>query len=310
MVEWVPTPPTVCGLALALPMDFAAVEAALHGGPWADYVGRAASLGSATRVWEHGFDQVAAAAASLAGEARHIGVVVATNATLADLRALFDACMVVTVIAHWRGPEIATQDIKIDPQSIIERLATERSPTANLIRTGLPPHWSETIARAASGSARRSRLAETLDIRMRIEPAIVPPPDGMTWHMDAITLRHSNRAALDAWWPDAFAAGNRLELADGLQPSDRVASVVPDAWTGIADLSNCQSAQLIDSIKQGRSDRIVVANERETSPLRRMALVSVVYDLLANQPRNYAEVRIALAEALTHEAVAHARRGK
>src|SRR5262249_35849401 len=212
-----------------------------------------------------------------------------------------------TLVAHWRGPEIASADIRVAPELLIERLLHDDSPTAGLIRAGLAPEWSTRILQNDVTTARKSRLAELLDRRMRQQPHLLPPPGGLEWHMDSTTLRHENRAVLDEWWPEAFAPGNRLELADGLHPVKAIASCVPPAWAGIADLSNCQSGQTMDAIKQGRLDRIVIANERETNPLRRMALLGVLYDLLAKRMLNYTEACIALAEAMLARAASRGR---
>jgi hypothetical protein len=298
VVDLPPTPVTACGLALALPMDFSAVEAAASGGAYADYVGRAVSFGSVRRIWEQGFDKVSVSATALESEARRLGAVVAADASLEDLYRLFNTCAVVTVVAHWRGPEIDASDIKIEPKLFIDRLDSENSETADLIRAVLPPNWKSQVLRATETAAQKSRLAELLDKRMRHEPYIVAVPEDIEWHMDAITLRHANREALDGWWPEALACGNRLELSDGLHSAQSIAACVPNDWRGVADLSNCQSAQLIECIKQARSDRIVIANEQETNPIRRMALLCVVYELLAKSPCNYAEARVALSEAM------------
>jgi len=280
-------------------MDFAAIECAMAGGAYADYVGRAISLGSARDVWERGFGKVAAAAAALVSEASALGVTVASNAELEDMQRLFACCSVVTVVAHWRGPELEAADIRVDPVSLIVRLERDDSQTGALIRKGLPPDWKTAVSRAVGGTALTSALAEVLDRRMRREPCLIAAPTGLYWDMDEATLRHANRSALDAWWPDAFVPGNQLELADGLHAPKEIAACVPTAWSGVADLSNCQSAQLIEAIKQARGDRIVIANERQTNPLRRMALLRVTYELLANGRHNYAEARIALSEAMT-----------
>jgi hypothetical protein len=302
-----PTPPRVCGLAIALPVDLAAIAAALDGGPFADYVGRATSLGSPQCIWQHGFDRVAKGARALAREASGLGVSVVENACLSDLRRLFSTCAVVTIIAHWRGPDISRGDIGVEAAAIIDRMANERSETTDLLRAGLPPDWRETIEREAAPSARSSRLAELLDGRLRRPPPIVPPPDGVKWDMDPISLWHFNREALESWWPEAFVPGNQLELADGLQTPERIATCVPKAWSGIADMSNCQSAQLIEWVKQGRGDRLVLANEQETNPLSRMAMLSAIYSLLVEGSRNYADARLALADALIDESAGRIR---
>src|SRR5262245_61445890 len=107
-------------------MDFAALERALEGGRYVDYVGRAASFGSPRRIWEHGFDKVAKAAAGLVDEAGRLGVVVAVDAGLDDLGRLFEHCAVVTVVAHWRGAEIDTADIRLPPEAIVDRVEREQ----------------------------------------------------------------------------------------------------------------------------------------------------------------------------------------
>ena len=281
MVDLPATPPASCGLALALPMNFAAVENACRGGAYSDYIGRAAWLGSAQCIWERGFQKVAVAATRLATDARKLGVIVAINATLEDVRALFVGCAVVTIVAHWRGPEIAGEDIRLTPELLIDRVLHENSPTAKLLRNGLALDWRRTISQNDSMVARKSRLAELLDRRMRNEPYLVPARAATKWHLDNASLRHRNRAALDDWWPEAFVPGNRLELADGLHAPQAIIGCVPAAWAGITDLSNCQSAQLIDDIKRKRPDCIVIANERETNPLSCIAVLCAVYDLLA-----------------------------
>jgi hypothetical protein len=287
---------------LALPTDLVAVEQGLAGGPYADYVGRGALWGNASELWTNSFGAVAVAARALVEEATHLGVKVRENAKLNDLRDLFANCRVVTVVAHWRGPQISKQDIATEPTVIIHRLAEDACYLATCLRAGLAPGWRERLEAVGSDSARCSRLAELLDARMSRPPALAAPPAGTEWYMDEITLRHQNRAALDSWWPAAFKAGNRLELADGLHSADAIGAIVPEQWSGVADLSTCQSAQLIDEIKQYRSDRIVIANERETNPVRRLTLLKVVYNLLSHCDANYVDARSAMAERMRREA--------
>ena len=104
-----------------------------------------------------------------------------------------------------------------------------------------------------------------------------------------------------SWWPEAFVAANRLELADGLHDADSIADCIDASWRGIVDLSNCQSAQMIDCIKQSRSSRLVIANEREADPISRMAVLRIVYGLLRAGTRNYASVRKEFAAAVVAE---------
>lgn len=299
-----PTPPADCGLVLALPSSIEAIERALQGGPYSDYVGRAASIGNAEAIWNRGFRAVADAVNRFAGGAARHGVFVREQATLDDLALVFSSKTVVTVVAHWRGPQISKADLLLEPSVIIERLRQDEADLPSLFREGASPNWFEWLKSSDNETVRRSRLAELLNTRLSQRPVLAPPAPGTKWCVDAITLRHENRSALERWWPSAFAPGNRLELADGLHSVDTIASVVPDQWAGIADLSNCQSAQLIDSIKrtregETREDRIVIANELETNPIRRLALLKETYNILSTGNANYAAVRIEFARLLT-----------
>lgn len=300
MADLGPTSISSCGLALALPAALDDVEAALTGGRYSDYVGRSGQR-SAVDIWHGGLARVAAGMKSLADHARSRGVRVIEHAAREHLTSLFEECDVVTVVAHWRGPDLTPADLRCGTLSFARRVADDPSVTAGLLREGLPPNWERTLHDLPSDHMRSSRLAEMLDLRLAREPALVPPVAGTSWSMNATTRRHFNRACLDAWAQDAIVPGNRLELADGLHSADEIGSCIPTRWRGIADFSNCQSAQLIDAIKRDDPERLVVANERETNPLLRFAVLHVVYDMVAETRANYADARIAVARGISRE---------
>jgi hypothetical protein len=197
-----------------------------------------------------------------------------------------------------RGNAPAANTAKSEALISIERIVSSKASRALKENAAGLKTRLEHLEAVPSGRVRASRLAELLDTRLRQPPPLRLPPNGTTWQMDQSTAQHINRSELDAWWPEAFIPGNRLELADRLHPPEVIAAWVPNTWTGVADLSSCQSSQLIEQIKQGRPDRIVVANERETNPVLRLAVLQVVYELLAKAPTNYASVRRAVAQNL------------
>jgi hypothetical protein len=298
-VEGVPTPPTECALAISLPMTLASVQSALNGGAYSDYVGRGAARGNALALWQDAFRAVASTALSLSRQAAALGVMVIEDATLVDLGYIFSSRSVATIVAHWRGPQITRDDIIADPDTIAHRLAEEESDFACLFREGYLTSSFDRIRKSNSDSIKRSRLAESIDQRLSRYPALVRPPAGTEWSLDRPTLRHVNRSTLDNWAPQSFRPGNKLELSDGLHGAEAIAAAVPEGWSGVADLSNCQSAQLIQLIKRNRSDRIVIANEYDTNPIRRMALLSTVYGILSKGRTNYVDARNAIAIELS-----------
>lgn len=298
-----PTAPTTCGFLVALPMTYEAIESALLGGPYADYVGRGALWGSPRDIWLRSFEAVATTARAVTDRVAGTGVNVRTDGTLDDLAALFRSMRVVTVVAHWRGADVSTDDIKSPSADLIAQFAGDGSKCASRLREGFPPTWRADLDRAGTERNRCSRLAELLNARMRKRPPLHEPPAGTEWHMDELTLRHENRDALDGWLKSKLKPGNRLELADGLHAPSALNAVVPSKWRGIADFSNCHSAQLINEIKQGRPDRVVISNELETNPVRRLTLLAIIYDLLARSPANYADVRFTLAKSLIRSSI-------
>ncbi|MCA1472774.1 hypothetical protein I6F09_33525 [Bradyrhizobium sp. IC3195] len=289
--------PSDCILLLALPRSFDAIQSALGGGPYADYVSRGLLWGNVLELWESTFKGVASAANALAVEARNIGISVTEDATLADLHASFEGFRIITIVAHWRGPTLSKEDIALPPSLIANRLCEDQDEFSALFRIGMAPDWTTRLATSGSEDIRRSRLAELLNTRLSRPPPLAPSPQATQWHMDFTTLYHFNRAALDHWWPDAIRAGNRLELFDGLHSAEDIGGTVPNSWAGVADLSNCQSAQLISIVKCYRHDRVVIANELETDPVSRMAALQGVYRLVA-QGWDYVEARRRLAELI------------
>ena len=219
MADPVPTQPNACGLAVALPLELSDVEAALGGGPYCDYVGRSAALGSADKLWNGGLSRVAQAIAKLAESADGHGVRVVLRARRQDLADLFASCRVVTVLAHWRGPEIAPRDLRQPPLDFAQRLAGDSGECGVLLMQALRTDWLEFLSKAPDLRLQRSRLAEMLDQRLRQTPALAKPPNGTTWHMDTETLRHFNRTCLDRRWPDDLARtihrGLRCDSMDG-----------------------------------------------------------------------------------------------
>ena len=242
----------------------------MQGGAYADYVGRAASIGSAKQIWSAGLDKVAGAVGDLAGIASTLGVNVKLAATAADVAQLFAACRVITILAHWRGPEVTSADIRVDPLTIADQIEFDSNDTAVLLREGLPNGWRAIVASALTGGARTSRLAELLDVRLRYLPALERTPAGTNWHMDPSTLRHFNRSRLDAWWPEAFVPGNCLELADGLHPPEILKTLVPDRWSESQTFPTVN--QLRSSVPSSRAAPIA-----SSSPINSKLIQSCVF---------------------------------
>ena len=290
--------PADCALIMALPLDFSAIKAAFEGGAYQDYVARSVMRGRAEDLWEKTFAAVAKSARKLIDNGRGHGVRVVENGTIRDVEAAFESRTTVTIIAHWRGTPVTIDDIRAPVEQIVDLIDRDVSAFGHRLRAGMPERWREPIANGVSERGRVSRLAEVLNARIGRRPELAPNSWAIEQYTDEPTLKYLNRQRLDSEWAGLIKPGNRLELADGLHSCDRLVAAVAPSWSGVADFSNCQSAQLIDQIKCGRSDRNVIGNINDTNPISRMLVIDGVYKLMARYELNYIDAREAIAQGL------------
>lgn len=292
--------PEDCGLAIALPLSYHDVKLASVGQSWSDYLSDV-SPGEIERVWKEQ-EPAANALLNLVRSARNFGVDVDERATLCTIRQFFSTKSIVTVVAHWRGAVLSETDIKLDAAHVIDGLRAATNPFAEALLSDLTIERLHEIESLPTETGRRRALAGALDQRLRGTPylpgAAPSLPPEVKYQMDASTRHHRHRELLDRWWPQAFKSGSRLELEDGLHSAESVGAVIPSDWSGTFDLSSCYSAQLVGAIKQGRQDRISIANDEQVEPRVRPLIIDATYKLLADGGWGYSEARLRIAQGL------------
>lgn len=297
------TPPTQCGLALALPLDREAFFADLNAGFERDYVrgrirGRRPEL-----VWEEQGMPLAKLCNELAHLAAELGVEIMMTARLSDLANLFRACSVVTIVAHWRGATLVADDILKEPALFLEQLRATPSPFCRAIVERLIPSATERMLSLATAGRRAAALAELLNSIITSErplPGCVEAARGATVIIDDLSLHSMHRHLLDEALPDLVRPGNRIELRDGFHSAEAVTSTVPRGWSGIIDFAICHSAYLAHQVKAGRPERRIITNVREVLPGIRLRIQKELYRRLAGGSVNYAEELMAIFIALQH----------
>lgn len=288
--------PEDCCLVVALPLDEAAVVAAWNNGPYADYVGRGRALRTPQALWGQQLRKSADWVRKLCEQAKGLGVAVKCDVAAPHLADILRQFRIVTLMAHWRGPGIAGDDVLVDAEAILERIESSDNAIGQSIADHLPPGWIDIVRNRPDEETRRERLAEFLVARIVAGPLLEPEDRGLRITADKTTGIRLNRDSLERWIPGAFRAGNRLELFDGLHDAHAIGALVPLSWAGTFDASNCNSSQLSHYIKQGRCDRTAICNGEETDPLERTQVVGTVYQLLAQERLSYVDARFKVAE--------------
>ena len=283
-----PTSPVRCALAVAVPLTREAFQADLDAGDAMDF-SRKELLRSKppADAWQENGLPLATLCREVCAEAAVLGVAVVESATLEELPALFANHDVVTILGHWRGPELLGADFRVDPRTFVDRMCRSGDLLGQAVADRLRGGTKQALERPERG-ARAAALAELMDTLVIAgdEPLPGALPLGPVL-IDRPSLQARHRAMLDAAYPDMLKPGNRVELRDGLHSATALAACLPPDWSGIADLALCQSAYVAHVVKGGRTHVRVVLNRNEVILSVRLRLLRALYGMLAEDHCNY-----------------------
>jgi hypothetical protein len=190
---------------------------------------------------------------------------VSYRTSLSDLALLLREYAAVTLATHCRLMPFQTEDI-LDPLGF-ERVIRSRVPHDDLECQVLRA-LNEAIEKARQSlfAERDPRQCVTAGLNSLVSRAHAwyerdmaeRAPAGDT--VGAISHRLT-RAELEYRFPEFLAAGRCVELGDGLCTIPALAKAIPEGFTGILDLSLCNSAILERSIKTARPKCLLVINQ-------------------------------------------------
>jgi len=289
-------------LLTALPWERQAfVRAALDAR--SDYARRFADDPLAAWDAEQGYAaRVAAPVRSLLEHARALGVDVTDRPLLADLHRATCQCDAVVLLAHWKGANVARDDL----------------------RTSSTKEIGAALRRASHATAAYDALAGQIDVLAEFD--IDGVADCLDRHVRTAGCMHSagrsgifpevahvhtleseQRAALEAALSPLLKPGNMLELADGLHGRHAVEDAIASGFDGVLDLTICASSVLAGHIDRARGGacRIVqftTAVDPESACLalqQTLALLDdgVASDYMTARARAVDDVHAALAGA-------------
>lgn len=192
---------------------------------------------------------------------RYAGVRVTERAGLKELRDALARYENVVVLAHWKGPDVHSNDL---PDTV--EMITEVGQALGVNETSL-----------IATSVRAARNAVKLALNERIRAWADWPPELLPLGEDDVVVgdyygRCLAREFIDAALVDRstceLVPGARLELADGLWSAKNIANCFPEGWDGICDFVCCRSLYLSDIVKEHTRAGLIRADARYLQPER------------------------------------------
>jgi hypothetical protein len=240
-----------CALLFGLPTSRTYFEAGARGDALFDYMKLTLRDGGPEDVWNARYQRTVAAAQSLIEVATELAVAVYPAATLADFAAASRRHRVLVVLAHWKGAEVCSWDLRGEPATMSTLI--ERSPDPVLqainpvVSRGGAVQVAEELVAAFNVAIDSGRLL-----------SLLPRDLGDSVRNLALLSQALGRDLIDEALGDLIVPGNRLELFDGLHTPHAIESALDAAFQGEIDLSACKSEPLATYLKRRRGDRLHV----------------------------------------------------
>lgn len=260
-----PSSPADCILLLTIPMDRAAFFADLNN-PAKDFVRqfqRERKNQTPDSLWK-AYAPYASLAADVCERVYKLGVRVIPSATLADLHAHIPASPVTTLVAHWRSALFRTEDIA-SPGKV-----------AAFLRDGASPEDRAELAR---------KLNTFLQAPDKRFDDVLPGSAGEA----AANQRkwYIRRLELETQLGVGLHGGAAIEFADELRSIPAILAGFPPQFTGVLDLTVCQSVLFAEEVRAKCRRCLVLSSVHLTSFDFRLALYAQIIDVLANHPQPF-----------------------
>lgn len=264
-------------LVIAPPLDFVSFCARVPNSDWLAKYHRvhgsdSEKLAHLAEVWQSEYlPLVAEPLSRLSAMGRERGATVFVDATLSNFVEATANFPVVILVAHWKGPELANDDlISQDISKFAERARACKSTIGDWLAARLAEQ-GDTVKPSGFVEKLRIRISRTLftsssfapSLRDLLEQALlvelVADPskkDGVSRSMKHnVTKASEGRDAIDEIFSGLIRPGNRLELADGLYSKEMVEHAVASGFGGILDLTTCTSSVLADHLSRVRRQK-------------------------------------------------------
>lgn len=260
-----PSSPADCALLLAIPLDRAGFSADLKN-PAKDFI-RHFQLERRNQtedaLWK-AYEPYASLVAHVCERVRILGVRVIRSATLDALHDEIKMSPVTTLVAHWRSALFRPEDIASSDN------------VAAYLHDGASPEDKAELAR---------RLNEILKSPNKLFDDVLPGSAGEAaakqrkWYVRRLELEKGLGAAVQG--------GAAIELADGLRSIPEILTGFPAQFTGVLDLTVCQSVVFAEEVRAKCRHCLVLSSANLTSLDFRLALYAQIIEVLASDPQPF-----------------------
>lgn len=307
-----PTNPRSCILLNCLPLDRADFISDFKSWPLRDFARSVTGYRRPEDAWNVDGAALATSLSAVLDAADLAGIATVPHATSADFVRAFEDRNVIILLAHWKGARLLPRDILDEPDAIVAAITcSARDRLSAETVDWLLPRCGEALDRVMSmtdpGQRREyfaSLLNEVIIQIHSIVPGLLPPGADRELVVGDIWLETWGREMLDRCARPLIVPGNQVEMRDGLQDPAALVRQIQPAWSGLVDLTMCQSALFGHLIKRGRGDRGILARRRAVDPAIALAILRrLVIDIGTgsfNYTSRYAEM-FQTTSRLVHE---------
>jgi hypothetical protein len=278
--------PSDCGLAIGVPLDKEAFVQKLERREEGNFVQAFRTERknlSANGLWSL-YEPYARFTIDVAARMQGLGVSVVLDSTLDHFASLLSNCAVVALVAQWRSALFKPADIA-DSAATCSSLSDSTSRLAQALR-----QFANYSPPSNDGDA--DTLATLLNETLLY--GLEPPSDrnGYSQKVGAITRFQyelsRRRKVLDA--VGSFPGGAGVEFVEGFHTVDEIVSRFPTNFSGLVDLTVCNSVFLAETIRRAQPNCLVLANEDLAYLDFRLATYAQVIRSLSRKPELYEDV--------------------
>jgi hypothetical protein len=300
--------PADCALAIAIPLtrekfledlaspvdaSFAKHLRATHYQPGA----------SEEYYWEMVYQPVARVAERICAAAKKLEVAVISNAGLSDFTELLERFKVVTLISHWRFARIEPGDL-LDPFGFLEAVKSRNTLIEQALHRIFVNSDPELLHESIGSELANTRLIRILNEVIADAHKLYHGDDdneltgtkrNEVYLISANPLERLTRTAIELAFAKQIAAAPSIQFADGIKTVREVIDSVPAVFSGVLDLTICNSVILGEAIKNYRSACLIAATRYPATLHVRLGIYMLALRMLSSKPRSYIDVLTQLA---------------
>lgn len=296
--------PRDCALALTIPLtreQFLDDLARPERKDYAAHVRRSNEQKSVDEdyYWNEVYGPLAHTVTKICDEVERLGVTVNRSLRLNELADLLRRFRVVTLVAHWRFTRVRLKEV-LDAPGFLEALRTPQS----RVQQSLLHAFAECSPQLLSGDLAgytpaelQERVVETINAVLAAAHALYRTGDteggvaaSAGEEFTPRPLERLTRVAVEQAFPSHIVPGRAIEFSEGMYSVRELMSAVPDDFSGVLDLTVCNSVIIGEVVKNFRPDCIVAVNRYPAELYVRMAFYKQAITLLSRHPAPYMDV--------------------